>query len=139
MIPYEDGKWRFFLYDLDDTDAFSDRAAADVDSFAEGSWIGINALDDLYFGSLVKNASFREKFRNRFMELLAGDFSYERILPMIDEMEKTYTVPMVRSIRKYRDPEFTEEDYRRNVEVVRDFFRNRGTCIEKYMMEHMGD
>ncbi|MBR4575060.1 MAG: CotH kinase family protein [Lachnospiraceae bacterium] len=139
LLPYEDGKWRFFLYDTDDTDAFSERSYADADSFVEGSWIGINAMDDLFFSSLAKNASFREKFRNRFTQLLDSDFSPQRTLPVIDEMEKIYTEPMVRSVRKYDDPSFTEDDYKANVEAVREFFQNRSDHIRRYMMEHIGD
>ena len=54
-------------------------------------------------------------------------------------MANTYKGPMVQSLRKYGDPDATEEDYIANVEVVRQFFKERGRYISGYLTEHMGD
>ena len=136
---YEDGKWRFILYDLDNTDGYSENTAASVDSFVEGSYIGYNAMDDRLLSHLSENAGFRKKFRERFGEFLANDFSYDNVEPMIDDMANTYKGPMVQSLRKYRDPDATEEDYLANVEIMREFFKERGGYISGYLTEHMGD
>jgi hypothetical protein len=71
--------------------------------------------------------------------LLAGDFSYESISPILDEFEAEYTDAMVLSVRRFHDPNFTREQYAANVQVVRDFFKVRGYYISKYLTEHMGD
>ena len=118
---YEDGKWRFLLIDLDNTDGYgsSDGAAeAAVDPFVELTWIN----DDQFYPGLSQNQSFRVKLKNRMTELLAGDFAYENISPVIDEFEAVYTDPMVLSVRRFHDPNFTGEQYAANVQVVRDFF-----------------
>lgn len=135
---YEDGKWRFLLFDLDNTDAYGSSDGtleAAVDPFVELTWIN----DDQFYPKLSGNESFRRRFKSRFSELLAGDFSYEKISPILDEFEAEYTDAMVLSVRRFNDPNFTKEQYAKNVQVVRDFFRVRGDYISKYLMEHMGD
>ena len=135
---YEDGKWRFLLYDLDNTDGYgsSDGAKqAAVDPFTEMTWID----SDQFYPNLSDNASFRLRLRSRMEELLKGDFSYENISPIIDEFEDGYTDAMVLSVHRFHDPEFTAEQYAANVQVVRDFFRERGNYISKYLLMHLGE
>jgi len=136
--PYEDGKWRFILFDTDCTDGYYANVASS-DSFTEENWNGTTPLNETFFSNLVKNAEFRDKFTARFTQLLQSDFSYERIEPILDEMEQTYLRPMVMSIRRYNDPQFTGDQYRGRVNVVRDFFRDRNGYIYKYMMQHMSE
>ncbi len=137
--PYEDGKWRFLLFDTDCSDGYRENAAANVDSFVDGQCRDINPDTDRFFAPLMKNAAFRERFRNRFLELLAGDFSYERIEPILNGMENTYKRPMTLSIRRFKDPNYSEEQYLMSVQVVRDFFRERGGYICEYLMQHLGN
>ena len=135
---YEDGKWRFLLFDLDNTDGYgtSDGAlAAAVDPFTELTWIG----SDQFYSKLSANRSFRLALRSRMEELLAGDFSYGNISPILDEFEKRYTDPMILSVRRFNDPDFTAAQYAANVQVVRDFFKERGYYISKYLLTHLGD
>ena len=135
---YEDGKWRFLLFDLDNTDAYgsSDGAVeAAVDPFTELTWID----SDQFYPKLKLNKSFRQKLLIRMNELLADDFSYERINPILDEFEKQYTDAMILSVRRFNDPYFTQDQYAANVRVVRDFFRERGYYMSMYIQEHMGD
>ncbi len=133
------GKWRYLLFDTDSTDAYYANVAS-MDSFVEGNWDEHNPLNgDPIFSNLAKNSEFRKQFRDRMTYLLANDFSYERIEPLIDKLEAVYTNPMVMSVRRYDDPQFTADRYKGNVSVVRDFFRERGGYIYEYMMQHMGD
>ncbi len=135
---YEDGKWRFLLFDLDNTDGYASSNGSEeaaVDPFVDMTWIE----SDQFFPHLEHNRSFRQKLRNRMDELLSGDFSYANISPILDKYEAEYTNAMVLSIRRFYDPNFTAQQYAANVQVVRDFFRERGSYISKYMQEHMGD
>ena len=138
-LPYEDGRWRFVLFDLDNTDGFQESSNYDTDSFVEGNNDDNNPDTDLFFSNLSKNKEFRRRFRERFEELISTDFSYETVAPVIDDMEKTYTKPVVLSVRRFGDPGFSEEQYHKEVEIVREFFQKRGEYISKYLMMHMGD
>ncbi len=132
--PYADGKWRFLLIDTDQSLKYADR-----DSFVEGQCRGYNPNEELYFSNLCRNASFRRQFRERFLYLAENDFSYERVEPIIEELEQTYTKPMVQSLRRFVDLAYTEEEYLGNVQEVRDFYQERGEYICKYLMQHLGD
>lgn len=134
---YQDGKWRFILFDTDSSDAYYANVAG-YDSFVEGNWDGISPMNEPIFSKLVDNPGFRKRFRERFTELLESDLSFERTGPLIDEMENTYKAPMVMSVRRYDDPQFTQDRYLGNVSVVRDFFRERCGYMYEYMMQHIG-
>ncbi len=135
---YEDGRWRFLLFDTDDTDSLFDDTF-DRDSFVSGNAMGINPDTEKYFSNLSRNAGFRARFRARFEELLQNDFSYDKTGPVIDRFEKEYTAPMVRSIQRFGVPSFTADEYRDNVETVRNFFAKRSGYIGQYLVEHMGE
>ncbi len=137
--PYEDGKWRYALYDLDNMDGYDESALASVDSFTEGNWVNINPDTELFFSNLSKNADFRKRFYKRFTELLNTDFSYETIAPLLDETEKEYTRPMLMTFHRFYDPTYEKEWYHESVAVVRQFFMERGNYISKYLSKHMGD
>lgn len=132
--PYEDGKWRFLLIDTD-----MSLLDASLDSFTEGQCRDYNLDMDLFFSGLMKNSAFRARFRERFSYLAANDLSYERVEPVLTEFEETYSAPMLRSLCRFIDPDFTPEQYAKNVEAVRDFYRERGGKICDYMMLHMAD
>jgi len=138
-LLYEDGKWRYLLFDLDNSDAYAQNAKADIDSFVDGSYAGYNASDDIFFSSLSRNAQFRKRFAARFRQLLSDDFSFDTIAPIIDDFEQRYTKPMAFSIRRFHDSDFSENDYKDNVEVVRSFFRERGKYMSEYVTLHMGE
>lgn len=135
---YEDCKWRFLLFDTDDSDSIW-YDASDKDSFTEGNWMGVNPDTELYFSNLSGNSEFRKKFRERFRYLMDNDLSFERTGPVITRFEEEYTIPMVRSMKRFGKEDATEDGYRQNVEVVRNFFRNRGKNVYKYLMQYMGD
>lgn len=135
---YEDGKWRFLLFDLDNTDGYNmaDGAeAAAVDPFEEMTWI----MSDQFYPNLSRSSKFKKMLRDRMQQLLADDFSYERISPILDEFEAQYTKAMVLSVQRFNDPDFSQEQYAENVQVVRDFFRERSSYVSKYLLEHTGD
>lgn len=135
---YEDCKWRFLLFDTDDSDSIW-YDAADKDSFTSGNWMGVNPDTDLYFSNLSGNASFRERFRERFLYLLDNDLSFKRTGPIVNGFEEEYTSPMVRSMKRFGKEDMTKEQYEQNVDVVRRFFRDRGKYVSEYLMQHMGD
>ena len=135
---YEDGRWRFLLFDTDESDSIWDDWS-DKDTFVSGNWMGYNPDTELYFSNLSKNAEFRKMFRDRFNHLLDNDLAFESTGPIIDRFEEEYKRPMVRSVQRFGRADFTEGDYEDNVETVRNFFRNRCKYMSEYIMQHMGD
>lgn len=135
---YEDGRWRFLLFDTDDSDSIWEDTS-NKDTFVSGNWMGVNPDTELFFSNLSKNQKFRARFRERFSYLMENDLSFASTGPVIDEFETVYSRPMVRSMQRFGKEEASLEQYGQNVEVVRSFFRNRCDNIGKYLMQHMGD
>jgi hypothetical protein len=132
--PYADGKWRFLLIDTD-----ASLINADQDSFVGGHHGGYNPDTELFFSNLSQNPEFRRRFSERFMQLAGEDFSYEKIEPVINEFEDTYTGAMTETLKRYVDPDISEEYYLKNVDDVRNFYRERGDYICGYLMDHLSN
>ena len=126
------------MFDTDDSDSIWEDKS-DKDTFVSGNWMGVNPDTELFFSNLSKNQEFRARFRERFSYLMENDLSFASTGPVIDEFETVYSRPMVRSMQRFGKEEASLEQYGKNVEVVRSFFRNRCDNIGKYLMQHMGD
>lgn len=132
--PYADGKWRFLLFDTD-----SSLYSVSVDSFVDGNDRYYNPSEELFFSNLIQNETFRQQFSTRFMELAENDFSYEQVEPIISDFEQTYTKPMVQSLRRFEDPDYQESTYLDNIATVRNFYRERGGYICRYLTQHLSN
>lgn len=131
--PYEDGKWRWFIFDTDDSAGMiAGRTDADTDSFMEGNWQK-NILDDELFIALIQNGSFKEQFVTTFMDMANKNFNTERVLALIDEMTDKYCDAAVMSHRRFQDANADEAGYYEAVSVLKDFYRKRYDYITAYM------
>lgn len=130
---YYDGKWRWVLYDTDDSiGARKELSNVTVDSFSAGH-MTITPMEDILFSSLMQNENFKYHFVSTFVEMADTDFAPERVNPIIDELTNEYMKASVISHRRWLHGEYDEEQYLEKVEVVRDFFARR----RKYIMEHL--
>lgn len=86
--PVKDGRWRWYIYDLDNSFGVSVDPNFNGFLFATGSWSGnwLNENHTLIFRSLLENESFRNSFILRFTDLLNTTFTTENIL---SHLEKT--------------------------------------------------
>jgi len=121
---YGDGKWRFLLYDTD----FSEHEP-DADSFENL----IELYDEGYFNffaPLVHNKTFQRMFAKRFLELCETEFDYDRVNSILSDLENEYKEPMVLSIRRFSDSaDYDVEDYLKETEKIRSFFKHRQEYI----------
>lgn len=132
---YYDGKWRWILYDTDDSMGMvEDLAEAETDSFREGHWTTA-PMDDTLFSSLMRNSEFKQRFVDTFIEMADTIFEYEYVNELIDEFCMRYKEASILSRQRFRGMDETEEEYLKDVEVIRDFFKRR----RGYIMAHMED
>lgn len=130
---YYDGRWRWILYDTDDSAGMVEElSTAEADSFYEGHW-SVTPMEDPLFSSLIKNEEFKERFVNTFIEMADINFSYERVEEVLNELSSEYKDAVVLSRQRFEGLEITEEQYLQDVEVVRDFFERRREHIIKHM------
>lgn len=130
---YYDGKWRWVLYDTDDsTGARKELSNVIVDSFS-GGHMTIAPMEDVLFSSLIQNEEFKYRFVSTFVEMADTNFAPERVNAIIDELTDKYMEASVISHIRWIHGEYDEEQYLERVEVVRDFFNRR----RSYIMEHL--
>ena len=152
---YNDGRWRWLLYDLDETAGlFTGMSDADTDSFTDGHWEDRDPLDsDVLFTALMRNKEFKRRFTDTMTKLADDDFSYEKTSAMLHDMARIYKNPLIKSHLRYRGdytidgyepgasytPPYTEEDFAVDIRVIDDFLRDRGRYIREYMERDLKD
>lgn len=130
---YGDGKWRWFLFDTDDSVGMVEgRTDADTDSFIEGNWQK-NALGDDLFTALLQNEEFKEQFVTTFMDMANYNFEAGKVLDEIDMLANLYCSAAVMSHRRFMDENYSEDDYWDEISIVKDFYENRYDYITAYM------
>lgn len=152
---YDDGRWRWLLFDLDDGAALkSEESSAWVDSFIEGNYWGERCpiKDDVLFAALIKNSEFKRRFVTSFMDLINENFRYERTALVLRSLADLYREADIKSQQRFRgdntdeayfpDSEFTypysDEDFERDINVIDEFLKERGEYMTEYLGRDMG-
>ncbi len=152
--PYQDGRWRFVLNDLDatlqeeETDPFQ---GLDKDPI-EGD------IPVLLFQKVWKYPAFREAFAEKMRQAVQTVYAPENTLPAFDSwceqlapemprmldrcrVELTPLAPLA-SFLTHADPQpqlRTMEDWERDCGGVRTFLQNRGEILLKYLDAYLAD
>jgi len=95
-------------------------------------------MEEPLFSALLENESFKRRFVETFVDMAYTDFDYERVGALIDEYTDRYMEAAVLSRHRYGEPEYSEEDYLADVQVVRDFYSQRRDYILEHMKNNLG-
>ena len=90
-------------------------------------------MDDPLFSALIQNDEFRSRFIDTFVEMADEDFDEEHVNQLIDEYCELYIQGAVLSRKRFVNPNYTEEMYREEVNVMKDFFARR----KEYILEDL--
>ena len=138
--PYADGKWRFVMFDTDFSAGIYGRTPPDEDNFANLEKKD-SFLSDL-FKSAMQNDDFRKQFVRTFREIAAQNFAEERVRSAIDLLESVYHDAAIDTqVRFWNGSQLASSArsfYQSEVDVVRDFYRERGEYILSYLDAHYG-
>lgn len=149
---YKDGRWRWLLYDTDDSvGMLSDYTNYKMDSFIEGQYY-VSPMSDELFSSLLANDEFKDRFLTSFFDMMNYNFNFNRVDAVLTSLENEYINGVVRSNNRFRggfevvyydEPGeylgvYTAEKYHEDIGVIRDFFNYRPTYIKNYLFNHMG-
>lgn len=139
---YCDGRWRWILYDTDDSVGMpvNDRDYAQyyADTFTGGVWIQA-PLEETILSSLMKNEEFRERFVVSFMDMANYNFDYQKnVKDMIEDFYQNYVAGAVASHQRFQNENYSEADYRRDVALVDEFYKNRYQYITAYLKKDLG-
>lgn len=120
---YCDGKWRWIIYDTDDSlgiKVLEEYTAYDVDSFTAGHMF-IAPTDDILFSSLIQNEEYKNRFIETFYQMEEEIFEPSLVNEVIDEFVDEYMDAAILSHQRWHAGEYSEEDYLEYVDVVREF------------------
>ena len=143
------GKWRWILYDLDGGFTSNNRDHT-LDMFSRlsneenCSSCGNSPDATFLFRNLIKNKEFRQKFKNRYKEIIQQYMGHERTLAIVDSIAEIYKTNMTPHINRWRYPWSLRHHWQRDTENnIKEFLRNRQTYtlqnLNKYLKEDEHD
>jgi hypothetical protein len=126
-------KWRFLIYDLDLSFAFSentmfDRLGMEHATKIDNSWPYCEC-SNIMFVKLLENESFKELFVSRFEKHLSTIFDVERVLEAINKFSQIFGNEMPEHINRWSYPSSLKA-WEENIEVLREFAINRPCYIK---------
>lgn len=125
---YEDGKWRWFLYDVNSS---LSPGGASFDTLSQAEKYSAA------FRNLCQNEEFRKQFVITLMDLSNTIFSEEKVDAALNECFQLVEEPMGVHLKRF----FSFEDsgrYRQEMSYIRDFFDERKPFVEQYLKESFG-
>lgn len=132
---YYDGRWRWILYDTDDSAGMVEELTEpEINSFIEGYW-DICPLEDTLFSALFANEEFRKQFSDTFVEMAEKNFDPSRVNKLIDKLCEEYADGTVLSNKRYVMRYYNEDLYEEEVNIIRDFYNRRQDYILKYLQD----
>ncbi len=137
--PYTDGRWRFGVYDTDESTGIYKEGMCTYDSDPfqeEAHWAGSPFTTKL-MSQLLVNESFRQQFRRTFYDMINKNFAYPQVHDKLYEMAARYEEPMVKSYRRFNDGAYTADTFWENIAVVDEFYKKRADYVIPYFEEAM--
>ncbi len=137
--PYEDGRWRFGVYDTDESTGIYTEGMCTYDSnpfTEEAHWAG-SPFTTTLMSQLLENESFRQEFRRTFYGMINKNFAYPQVHDKLYEMAARYEEPMVKSWHRFNDGAYTADTFWENIAVVDEFYQKRAGYVIPYFEEAM--
>lgn len=141
-----DAKWNWFMHDTDLGFAlaplFMHPGGVDHNTLAfnlndQGTNLHNQPWATLLFRKLTENQACKEVFVRHFHKLLDDEFSAERVIPIIDELQSRLSPEMPRHIERWKaeDPSFYQSvsDWETEVELLRDFAHQRADIVKGHL------
>ena len=127
-------RWRPILYDLDLVfDSGPTRNVAHLYFNKEGTPAAHGSITYFHFSVALKtNAAWRQKFIERYVELVCTQFGNERLNALLDQMVSELEPEMARHIKRWGNPK-SVSSWKSEVETLRKKFTQR----PQYALEHM--
>lgn len=134
---YEDGRWRWGLYDTDESTGIYDDGMTTYESNAfleENHWFG-SPLTTPLMSQLIENETFKKQFAITFMDMINKNFAYGEVHDKLYEMAARYEKLMVKSYHRFNDGEYTQDTFWGNIAVIDEFYEKRPAYIVPDFME----
>ena len=127
--PYEDGKWRWMLFDVNSRSMKSHYYYFD--------YIKENRKNSDMFDSLCENEEFRHKFSERIVELSNTVFEKEYVNQKITQYVELMDQPMKKHFQRFFGT--SNELFHSEIEDIRYFYNERKPYIAETIEFHFGE
>lgn len=140
-----DGRWRWLQFDNDVGwgGFWAEQPAWDFDMLAadltpDGSLHGHNSeVTTFLLRRLMESPAFRDRFINRFADLLNTTLAPDHTLDRIDAMSATLDREMPEHIQRWRYPASFSQ-WRANVDYLREYARRRPDACRAHLIRRFG-
>ena len=126
---YEDGKWRWILFDVNSTSITESLLTHDV--------IGSLRSTSELFDSFCANESFKRKFSERLIELSDTIFAKENVNQKISEYVTLMDQPMKKHFSRFFGT--SNEKFYEGIEDITVFFEKRKSFVMDSIETHFGE
>ncbi|XME02775.1 CotH kinase family protein [Lachnospiraceae bacterium C1.1] len=114
---YEDGKWRFCVFDVNSSSM--DLENVDMESLSYA------AEKNYLLRALMQNKSFRKLFAERFEKISKKVFGYENVLEYINSISSELRPQIEKTYERYYAGRLEISDFDKDVEELREFYQRR--------------
>ena len=143
--PYEDGRWRFMMYDTDDSMGMLAKAKYDTDPFLDKNhWksgpLNESCLLGLMLTKLLENAQFKNMFRQTFIRIGSENFSLQKVNELLDETSSLLKEPMTLFYKRFVSEDantYNQTYFLNKVDVISEFFEKRYSYALGYLNDHI--
>lgn len=131
---YEDGRWRFMLFDLDES--LKDPS---INTFEESEWWkkDFGLMDEGMIKSLMRNEVFAESFRESFIEIADTVYDYDRVHEELLKWKEAYKTQVVKSHQRFLSAEADDAQYDAFIEQIDSFFKERKDYMLSYLEKEL--
>ena len=138
--PFSDGRWRWGMYDTDESTGIYDTGMGTYDSdpfLEENHWFG-SPLTTPLMSNLILNETFKKQFVLSFTDMINNNFAYAEVHDKLYEMAAIYEKPMVKTYHRFNGGEYTEDTFWDNIAVIDEFYEKRADKIVPYFAKALG-
>lgn len=136
---YTDGRWRWGVYDTDESTGIYPEGMSTYSSNAfleDAHWFGSPTTTPL-MSNLLDNAEFKKQFVLSFMDMANENFAYDRVHEGLYKLASVYAEPMVETYHRFNGDEYTLDTFYENIGRIDEFYRHCYEYIVPYMAETM--
>lgn len=127
---YEDGRWRWMLFDVNTHSLSSDLIEKDTIKYVEDH--------SAAFTNLCQSETFKQQFTITLMDLANITFSKENTEPAIAEYINLMYEPLNMHIDRFYGKGAAPYRLDKEIADIRNFLEHRGAYIAQYAKEHFG-
>lgn len=121
---YNDGKWRWVLYDVDQTMDYQ---------YADKDWVQRTINGDELFASIMENENFSQRLQEKLIFLANEVFAPELVENLINEYEEDMADTYMLHENRFSEGNVSRKDFYKKCEDIKSFFKIRQNyIIDKY-------